>query len=273
MRILLNVVFCLIVVACASGKENIPNVQVQNADQVARDFLERAPTVNVVHYEPEKLVVFTEDVNEALKNNYTPAMWSQVLAGLLGGAAGGAVLGTVHSSSAKDRGMAILTEASDQMVKSYGLEDPVLTVQKEFLSIVLRGSDGPRIQIETTPFPKDELTDVKAKHGPIMVLDFRTMGWGIFSVSNDDKERNRVVYAARGRIVDLSSGKVSWLGKCNITDSAGNPPATTAELVANGGDLLKKRLNEAAKVCAKSMGEEFLNSDERHEQGARSNQG
>jgi len=231
----------------------------RKADRLTKDQVKTAEVIHAGHYEPEKLVVLTNEVDEALRKNYSNPMWLSVLTGLFGGPIGGAILANNDSDSRRDRGMKILTTVSEQMIKTYQLEDPVSDVQKNFLLFVTPEIDPSKVQVSSTPIIIDDPKELMTAFGSGVLIDFKTLSWGILFMAPSDRRLNQVVYAARARAVDLHAGKVLWQGgQCDIRDSKTKPPVRTDELIADSADLLKVRLREAANACVRALTLQYM---------------
>lgn len=124
------------------------------------------------------------------------------------------------------------------------LDDPAPRVKERLIHALPTNSANMRVV--STPPKNDDVGTLKEFFQTGVVLDVRTMKWGI--------DNNRAKYSARARLVRLADSAVVWEATCNEFIAGKAEPRPTREaLVANDGELLKARLREAADGCADQL--------------------
>jgi hypothetical protein len=124
-------------------------------------------------------------------------------------------------------------------------EDPVLRVKQRMAS-VLAGELGVRgVNVVEEPIASDQPDDLRMKLQGGLVLDARTIAWGL----HNDRAR----YEGRARLLRLDDSTLLWQANCeHILDEDKESPTREA-LMANGGALLKANLAKAADRCADAL--------------------
>jgi hypothetical protein len=98
----------------------------------------------------------------------------------------------------------------------------------------------------SVPVRDDDIESLKRDLNSGVVLDVRTVKWGI--------DNNRARYSARVRLVRLEDSSVLWEATCHdLVSGKAGATRTRAVLTANHGELLKSELGEAADACADQL--------------------
>jgi hypothetical protein len=197
-----------IVVAFVAGCAG-PQMRLAQDDRKA---LADAPQIHLVHQAPMRI--------------FTIEGRAQNAALFFGGIIG--VMANVNNS------MALQSELK--------LEDPVLRV-KQRMAAALTGELGLRnVRVVEELMASDQVDELRGKLESGLVLDVRTIEWGL----HNDRAR----YAGRARLLRLADSTLLWQANCeHVVDEDKESPTRDA-LVANEGALLKANLVEAAERCA-----------------------
>jgi len=133
------------------------------------------------------------------------------------------------------------------------LADPVNRVRDIFLQS-LEGHLGAARLIQTEePLLDDDVKVLAKKLGGGVVLDFRTITWGLLSGQSVARPY-QIAYVARARFLRLETGRVLWQGQCQYD---GRDPGGRLEHFDTSPDVLEKKFSEAANVCAKTLLAQF----------------
>jgi hypothetical protein len=130
-----------------------------------------------------------------------------------------------------------------------GLEDPVFLVRDKFLTGIAAelGIEQPSLLEELY------INDLEQRIPTLesgLLLEFRTMGWGIGAVSNPFRANlYGVGYQGGVRLIRLEDRQILWKGFC-IVGTRDDQKATIAALQEHEGSLLREWLAEAAEKCA-----------------------
>lgn len=128
----------------------------------------------------------------------------------------------------------------------YQLEDPVGHVQERLIEAIHEKFRVANVQVVETPPASDLVPSLLQAYPGAVVLDIRTLKWGI--------DNNRAVYQARARILRTSKLKdILWQGTCSATADKDKTAPTTEALKADGGILLKSKILDAATECADQL--------------------
>jgi len=137
------------------------------------------------------------------------------------------------------------------------LDDPVFRVRDRFLAGLAAdlGIAQPSAQ---EVFESDDIEVLRQELGSSgLVLDFRTLNWGIGATSNlVGANKYGVGYIGGARLIRLEESKILWKGLC-MSGTRDDKKATLVTLQENDGALLKEWLAEAAEVCADSLLSQF----------------
>jgi len=130
--------------------------------------------------------------------------------------------------------------------REFALEDPVARMKQRLVSSLESSLKLTNVTAVSAPLLDDDIETLKRAFENGVVLDVRTVRWGI--------DNNRARYSARARLVRLADSSVLWEATChNLVPGKAGPTRTRAALVANQGELLKSELREAADVCADQL--------------------
>src|SRR5436309_2349898 len=204
------------------------------------------PEISVLTIKPSDFVYFTAG---------DQAVGSIVSATLIGGGVGGLVTGEAMIKYSETRGQ--------PMVAEYSLEDPVLTVRDEFVAGITSRLELSNMTIRENAVGDDELTKLRETLGDSVLIDLKTVEWGLFTAPLRFSQYY-VEYVARGRLVNLREHKILWQTKCAYRRSDRESPSNWDELTANSGKLMKEKLKEHAVACARALLSNFLSEDAPH---------
>jgi hypothetical protein len=128
--------------------------------------------------------------------------------------------------------------------REFALEDPVAGMKQRLVTSLESRLKLTNVTDVSAPPPDEDIETLKRIFETGVVLDVRTVRWGI--------DNNRASYSARARLVRLVDSTVLWEATCHDT-VRGKAGATRAALVANHGKLLKGQLREAVDACADQL--------------------
>ncbi|MBX3301769.1 MAG: hypothetical protein KF693_06110 [Nitrospira sp.] len=129
-------------------------------------------------------------------------------------------------------------EVGSQLVKDYGLEDPMLRIKKAFLDAVSRRGNFPNIHFVQEALADDDRGNLARQFQKGLVFDFKTTAWSITPLLLN-LHHYHVQYAGRARLLSLPDGKIEWQGICEAEGKMDQGAPTLLQLVANSGALLK----------------------------------
>lgn len=142
----------------------------------------------------------------------------------------------------------------EKIATDYPLEDPLLRIMERVVSGLASG-----VRLDTLRRVKHavkagtDLEGLKRELGPAVVLDFRTLSWGL-RAHPDDREAYVVDLSVQSRLIRLADSSVIWSGVCYAPWGDGRRPTPTlAQLTAEGGTLLRRRLDDTATNCADDL--------------------
>ena len=137
-------------------------------------------------------------------------------------------------------------QESQKLQGDFRLEDPAPHVKHRLAALLQNELGLTNVRAVSDPPKNDEVETLKQVFQTGVVLDVRTMKWGI--------DNNRAKYSGRARLVRLADSAVLWEATCDdfIADKA-KPSPTMEALTANDGELLKSKLGEAADLCANQL--------------------
>src|SRR5262245_14780476 len=166
--------------------------------------------------------------------------------GMFFGAIGGAIAGFEAMSR------------SEQMVKAYGLIDPIIQVKTELRPSVQTSFPDASIVDIATPRQDDALGVLKGEFQQGLLLDLKTIKWGIFTkVGQGD---HYVSYQGRARLVQLPEEKVVWQGVCDFEERDDTTLRHITDFEANNGALLKEHLTKLATICSGELTKQLTKS-------------
>lgn len=138
-----------------------------------------------------------------------------------------------------------------QMVKAYGLEDPIIDVMHRFIPSA-RAVLSNGIKEEATNRGQEvHLDELTKEFGSGLILDLKTVKWGIFR--NPFQTFHYVGYQGRARLIRPSEKKVVWQGVCDLEEKDTDNMPHITEFEANNGALLKDNLAKLAASCADEL--------------------
>jgi hypothetical protein len=130
--------------------------------------------------------------------------------------------------------------------REFALEDPVEGMKQRLVSSLESRLKLTNVTAVSAPMRDDGVETLKRAFDSGMVLDVRTVRWGI--------DNNRGSYTARARLVRLSDSNVLWEATCHdLAHGKAGATRTRAALIANNGELLKSDLRDAADACADQL--------------------
>ena len=208
-------------------------------DQATQSKLATQQEIAAIHYPPAPFAAQTPEVRNAAS------------AGMLFGAIGGAIAGAVQAGEAEQVG--------NQLVKDYGLEDPILKIKKSFLEAVSRSSNLHNLNSVQEALIDDDRSNLRKQFQKGFVLDFKTTAWSLRPVPLNPNNY-RVQYTGRARVLSFPEGKIEWQGVCETEGKVENSTPTLLQLVANSGAILKSQLNSASDSCSEQLEQQFARS-------------
>jgi hypothetical protein len=150
--------------------------------------------------------------------------------------------------------------AGEQILREYGIDDPVLRVQAHAVEVLARDTEISNLRPLSTVVPSETWGAMRQMLGDGVVIDFETITWGIFP-HNDDPSRSVVAYRARSRLLNLGENKVLWQAECPVPRRVRGAKSsldvkilpTLEQLLADGGAALKAQLEKQADSCAEDL--------------------
>ncbi|MEK7237779.1 MAG: hypothetical protein AAB242_14210 [Nitrospirota bacterium] len=220
-----------LLVAC-SGQE----IRINPA---TRSLLATQQEIVAIHYSPSPFAAQTPEVRNAAS------------AGMLFGAIGGAIAGAVQAGEAKQVG--------SQLVRDYGLEDPILKIKRSFLDAISRSSNLDNLNSVQEALVDDDRASLRKKFQKDFVFDFKTTAWSLNPLPLSPNSY-RVQYSGRARLLSFPEGKIEWQGECEADGKIENSAPTLLQLVANSGAILKSQLDSASDACSDQLERQFVRS-------------
>lgn len=208
-------------------------------DPATRSMLSGQEEVLAIHYAPSLFVAQTPEVRNAAS------------AGMLFGAVGGAIAGAVQASEAERIG--------SQLVRDYGLEDPIIKIESTFLERISRNSNVQNLRSIHDVFAEDDPGQLRKKFQQGFVFDFKTTSWSLTPVPFGPNNY-LVRYQGRARLLSFPEGKVEWQGICEADGKVESSAPTLLQLVANSGAILKTQLASTAEPCIEQLERQFSGS-------------
>lgn len=201
----------------------------------------KAPDSELAVARGQPLIVVTH-----VKPSFSAMTANKVAMGSLFGAVGGAIAGASMSS------------AGDEIVATHGIEDPAKTISARLANHYAARLQPASIQHIGGPAP-DEPEELAAfVGGKGVVADVKTVGW-MFGYFPSSWGRYRVMYNARVRLIDASSGRVIGQVPCNfVSDEDSSLAPDYDQLLYNGAVLLKSKLSTAAIHCGSTFESEMF---------------
>lgn len=125
------------------------------------------------------------------------------------------------------------------------LEDPVLRVKDRLISALQTQFNLANVVAVSDPPKSDGIETLTQAFRTGVVLDVRTMKWGV--------DNARAKYSARARLIRLSNSATLWQATCEYVADKAQPSPKMDELKANNGILLKAKILDAADGCADQL--------------------
>lgn len=226
---------CFAAIFCLAGCS--PTRIAIGKDEMAR--LQAEPAIHAITYPPTPFS-FTSASDVAVMGA------TAGLVGVFTGGLGGALVGLHAASRAKSRG--------EEMIRTYSLQDPGPNTRDVFVALAASQINLTNVLAGPESLPSDELKAIEEKVGKATVLDFKTENWQLTPVTLGGAYK--MMYGVRSRFLRAADGNVLWQGYCTFDDARSQ--ATLEELTANGGVLLRDKIDEAATFCAKNLLEQLL---------------
>jgi len=154
--------------------------------------------------------------------------------------------------------MATAKSAGERMIRKYGLQDPTLRVRDVLISALAAEPNVKGFEVAPEPLEDDNLDTIRARFPKRLVLDFKADLWTL-QTSEPLSEQRRLFYYVRARLLRTEDGTLISRGYC--TYRARPMPEGWDDLTANGGALLKARLEQAADACAAWLRSQMLTGD------------
>ncbi|GEM_PF-1244953 len=146
--------------------------------------------------------------------------------------------------------------AGNKMISEYFLDDPTLMVKERFISSLETDLALGSIHHKKEAVKKDSLKSLNEIFGNGVVIDFRTLTWGL-TFYPWDPTHYYLTYSLRSRLVQLENKKILWQGVCRYRGYDSKPRPTMAQLKANNGELLKGKLEQAVIECSEQLANQF----------------
>lgn len=140
-------------------------------------------------------------------------------------------------------GVVAMMRAGNQLVETYGLEDPAGHLSKDLVTSLAAHN---RMKTSTR-----EAAD--------LLLNVKTINWD-FRPYRNDPDNLFVVYSARISLIDQRDGTVLASGKCRSRRDREGDSATLEQLLADGAKRLHTELREAAQECAQRVKSDTLSA-------------
>lgn len=201
----------------------------------------KAPDSELAVARGQPLIVVTHE-----KPSFSAMTANKVAMGSLFGAVGGAIAG------------ASMASAGDEIVASNGIEDPAKAISGRLANHYAARLQPASIQHIGGPAPEQPTELAAFVGGKGVVADVKTLGW-MFGYFPSSWGKYRVMYNARVRLIDASSGKVIGQVPCNFTSDEDSDLAPDYDqLLYNGAALLKSKLGTAALHCSSTFESEMF---------------
>ena len=151
------------------------------------------------------------------------------------------------------------SQGTGGITRAFGLTDPARTVQDRFTASLAFELGLSSLHPVDEVAAGDGLDDLRRAFGTGVVLDLKTIHWGL---SPDSKlwTRYHVDYAARARLVRVEAATVVWQGVCDASGREAEPGTTLGELTADNAERLTEQFRDAAQACADELLRQILGS-------------
>ena len=131
------------------------------------------------------------------------------------------------------------------MQDSLQLEDPVVRVKDRLIGMLQAQFNVANVVAVADPPKSDAIEKLVQTYRTGVVLDVRTMKWGV--------DNARAKYSARARLIRLPDATILWKATCEFVADKAKPSPKMEELKANDGILLKAKILDAADGCADQL--------------------
>jgi len=137
------------------------------------------------------------------------------------------------------------------------LGDPALRVRDQFLKGLEGRLDAARLIPIGGAQPDDDVKALAKRFGAGVVLDFKTITWGLLSGQSVGRPY-QIAYLARARFLRMESGSVLWRGQCQYD---GRDPDGSLDNFDASPAVVEKKFAQAADACAKALLAQFLGGE------------
>jgi hypothetical protein len=153
-------------------------------------------------------------------------------------------------------------QGTGEITRAFGLTDPARTVEDRFTAALAFELGLSSLRAVDEIAAGDGLDDLQKVFGTGVVLDLKTVRWGI-SPDPQFGTRYRVDYAARARLIRVEEATVVWQGACDASEREADDGATLGELTADDAERLTEKFRDAAQACADELLGQILGSSAR----------
>jgi hypothetical protein len=150
-------------------------------------------------------------------------------------------------------------QGTSEIARAFGLTDPARTLQDRFTASLAFELGLSSLHPVDDAVSGDGFDDLRRAFGTGVVLDLKTVRWGI-SPDPQFGTRYRVDYAARARLVRVEEATVVWQGACDASEREAERGATLGELTADDAERLTEKFRDAAQACADELLGQILGS-------------
>jgi hypothetical protein len=220
--------------ACSPGRVNLQQGELARLRQEGK--------IEVVTHSPEPFAFITAEEN-------SKDAAAAVVAGALTGGIGGFFVGRNAENRARENGRAFAA--------ANGVDDPASRVRDAFTAALVNQFALRNLATIGDAPASDDAERMRQVFGAATVLDFKTYRWRLVPIAMRD--RYRLYYALRARLLRLNSGATVWQGYCRY--DSGDSDLVLEELTADSGRMLRAKINEAADSCAANLLVQFLGQD------------
>jgi hypothetical protein len=142
------------------------------------------------------------------------------------------------------------------------LVDPAPVVRRTFEQRLSSEISAERIRTVEDPVAADSVDALRAVVPNGVGIVVRTTAWQIQIAPEAGMGRQRVVYAAAAKAIQMPEGRIAWQATCRAI----TPEAISGdELRRDNGRLLKAKLAECASACADALWANYAGTAERSE--------
>ena len=193
--------------------------------------------IQAIHYVPQNSFYVAVGNYETTPGSVTDAVLRNTI--------GGAFYATISGESEK---------AGNRIVNENGIHDPVFIFKERFLKLLSKNLKLTNFGSIPDAFSDDALTELDGAFHNGLVLDFRTLNWGIGDFSNFNTASTSIKYEGRVRLLAFPEAKILWQGTCPTPKMA---DGNMDELLENHANRLKEKFAYLAKQCASALTRQF----------------